>query len=124
MVTSWPTRRRTSRRCSSARSGGAAATGRPRCSATSPERFTGAWLGALAEALAAEGSVGLIAADPRVPEIRAELERRRVDFRMVERFDLATPLSLVPVSTVKGLEFDQVVLVEPADLADGDAQGL
>ncbi len=92
--------------------------------ATAPERFTGAWLGALAEALAAEGSVGLIAADQRVPEIRAELERRRVDFRMVERFDLTTPLSLVPASTVKGLEFDQVVLLEPADLADGDPQGL
>ena len=37
---------------------------------------------------------------------------------MVERFDLATRLSLVPASTVKGLEFDQVVLVEPAEIAD------
>ncbi len=92
--------------------------------ATTPERFTAQWLGALDEALAAEGSVGLIAADPRIPEIRAELERQGLQFRMVERFDLATRLSLVPASTVKGLEFDQVVMVEPADVVDADPQGL
>ena len=92
--------------------------------AAPPERFTGEWSAALAAALAAEGSVGLIVADPRVPEIRDELERRGLDYRMVERFDLATPLSLVPASTVKGLEFDQVVLLEPADVVDADPQGL
>ncbi len=43
---------------------------------------------------------------------------------MVERFDLATRLSLVPASTVKGLEFDQVVLLEPADVVDADQRGL
>ena len=43
---------------------------------------------------------------------------------MVERFDLATRLSLVPASTVKGLEFDQVVMVEPADVVDAGPQGL
>jgi DNA helicase IV len=92
--------------------------------ATTPERFTGLWLEALGEALEAEGSVGLIAADARIPEIRAELERRGLDFRMVERFDLATRLSLVPASTVKGLEFDQVVMVEPAEVVDTGLHGL
>jgi DNA helicase IV len=92
--------------------------------ASSAERFDADWLDALAQALAAEGSVGLIVADPEAPSTRAELERRRIDHRMVERFDLATRLSLVPASTVKGLEFDQVVLLEPADLVDADPQGL
>jgi DNA helicase IV len=92
--------------------------------ASSAERFRSDWLDALDEALAAEGSVGLIVADPKVPEARAELERRRLDYRMVERFDLATRLSLVPASTVKGLEFDQVVLLEPADVAGAGPQGL
>jgi DNA helicase IV len=92
--------------------------------ATTPERFTGLWLEALGEALEAEGSVGLIAADARIPEIRAELERRGLDFRMVERFDLATRLSLVPASSVKGLEFDQVVMVEPAEVVDAGSHGL
>ncbi len=92
--------------------------------ATTPDRFTADWLAALSEALEAEGSVGLIVADPKVPEIRERLEREGLDFRMVERFDLATSLSLVPASTVKGLEFDQVVVLEPADVVDADPQGL
>jgi DNA helicase IV len=92
--------------------------------ASSAERFGTAWLDAVAGALAAEGSVGLIVADPKVGEARAELERRGLDYRMVERFDLATRLSLVPASSVKGLEFDQVVLLEPADVVDADRQGL
>jgi DNA helicase IV len=92
--------------------------------ASGAERFTRDWLGALDEALAAEGSVGLVVADPKVAGARAELERRRLDYRMVERFDLATRLSLVPASTVKGLEFDQVVLLEPADVVDAGPQGL
>jgi DNA helicase IV len=91
---------------------------------SAPERFTRGWLEALGEALDAEGSVGLIAADHRVEAVRAELERQRIEFRMVERFDLSTRLSLVPASTVKGLEFDQIVLLEPADVVDADPQGL
>jgi DNA helicase IV len=91
---------------------------------TTPERRTREWLLALRRALDAEGSVGLIGADPKVPELRAALEREGLDFRMVERFDLSTRLSLVPASTVKGLEFDQVVLVEPADVVDADRHGL
>ncbi|HEX8862015.1 MAG TPA: UvrD-helicase domain-containing protein [Actinomycetes bacterium] len=92
--------------------------------ASTPERRTREWLLALRRALDAEGSVGLIGADPKIPELRAALERESLDFRMVERFDLSTRLSLVPASTVKGLEFDQVVLVEPADVVDADRHGL
>jgi len=82
------------------------------------ETATAAWLGALDEALAEEGSVGLVAADAAVPAICAELERRGVEFRGVDRFDTASRLAVVPASAVKGLEFDQVVLVEPAEIAD------
>jgi DNA helicase IV len=91
---------------------------------STPERRTREWLLALRRALDAEGSVGLIGADPKIPELRATLEREGLDFRMVERFDLSTRLSLVPASTVKGLEFDQVVLVEPADVVEADRHGL
>jgi hypothetical protein len=79
---------------------------------------TAAWLRALDEALAEEGSVGLVAADAAVPAVGAELAGRGVEFREVDRFDADTRLALVPASAVKGLEFDQVVLVEPADIAD------
>ncbi|HEV3398396.1 MAG TPA: AAA family ATPase, partial [Actinomycetes bacterium] len=76
------------------------------------------WVQALEEALAEDGSVGLVVADPAVPAARAELTGRGVEFREVDRFDTGTRLALVPASAVKGLEFDQVVLVEPAEIAD------
>jgi DNA helicase IV len=77
-----------------------------------------AWLRALEEALGEDGSVGLVVADPAVPAAGAALAGRGVEFREVDRFDTDTRLALVPASAVKGLEFDQVVLVEPADIAD------
>jgi DNA helicase IV len=92
--------------------------------ATSQATLTAAWLEALAVARAGEGSVGLVCADAAVPAIRAELERQRIDYRPVERFELAARLALVPASAVKGLEFDQVVLVEPADIAAVPPRGL
>jgi DNA helicase IV len=77
-----------------------------------------AWLRALDEALAEDGSVGLVVADGAVPAVGAELAGRGIEFGEVDRFDTDTRLALVPASAVKGLEFDQVVLVEPADIAD------
>jgi DNA helicase IV len=77
-----------------------------------------AWLRALDEALAEDGSVGLVVADPDTEAAGEELAGRGVEFREVDRFDTDTRLALVPASAVKGLEFDQVVLVEPAAIAD------
>jgi DNA helicase IV len=82
-----------------------------------PGAAAGAWLRALGEALAEDGSVGLVAADPSIPAIAAEVAGHGIEFREVDRFDTDTRLALVPASAVKGLEFDQVVLVEPADIA-------
>jgi DNA helicase IV len=85
---------------------------------TPPERATATWLAALDQALAEDGSVGLVVADPSARAAGAALAGRGVEFREVDRFDTDTRLALVPASAVKGLEFDQVVLVEPADIAD------
>jgi len=79
---------------------------------------TAAWVQALREALADDGSVGLVVADAAVAAAGDELAARGVEFREVDRFDTDTRLALVPASAVKGLEFDQVVLVEPAEIAD------
>jgi DNA helicase IV len=89
-----------------------------RIRAVPPAQATAAWLAALEEALAEDGSVGLVVADPATPAAAAELAGHGVEFREVDRFDTDTRLALVPASAVKGLEFDQVVLVEPADIAD------
>ena len=48
---------------------------------------------------------------------RGRLTGRGVEFREVDRFDTATR-GPGGASAVKGLEFDQVVLVEPAEIAD------
>jgi hypothetical protein len=89
-----------------------------RVRAVTPEATPAAWLQALEEAMAEDGSVGLVVADPAVPGAAAELAGRGVEFREVDRFDTDTRLALVSASAVKGLEFDQVVLVEPAEIAD------
>ena len=89
-----------------------------RVRAVAPGEATAAWRQALKEALAEDGSVGLVVDDRAVPAARTELTGRGVEFREVDRFDNDTRLALVPASAVKGLEFDQVVLVEPADIAD------
>jgi DNA helicase IV len=89
-----------------------------RVMAVTPSSAKQAWLRALDAALAEDGSVGLVAADQAVAAIGAELTRRGVEYRQVDEFDTDTRLAVVPASAVKGLEFDQVVLVEPADIAD------
>jgi hypothetical protein len=89
-----------------------------RVRAVPAEVVPAAWLRALEEALEEDGSVGLVVADPAVPAAGAAMAGHGVDFREVDRFDTDTRLALVPASAVKGLEFDQVVLVEPADIAD------
>jgi hypothetical protein len=88
------------------------------------EALTGAWLDAIGSALGEEGSVGLLAADAAVPAVRAALERSGLPFQPVDRFDPATRLALVPASAAKGLEFDQVVLLEPAEIAGSTILGL
>jgi DNA helicase IV len=89
-----------------------------RVRAVTPGEAPAAWRRALEDALAEDGSVGLVLDDRAVPAARAELTGRGVEFREVDRFDIGTRLALVPASAIKGLEFDQVVLVEPADIAD------
>jgi DNA helicase IV len=88
------------------------------------DALAGAWLDAVRSALAEEGSVGLITADAAAPAVRDELERSGLPFQPVDRFDPGSRLALVPASAAKGLEFDQVVLVEPAEIAGDGVLGL
>jgi DNA helicase IV len=47
-----------------------------------------------------------------------------VAFGVPERDGLGRPVTIVPATTAKGLEFDAVVVVEPAAIAGDDARGL
>ena len=81
---------------------------------------------ALAEshALAADhGLVAVIAPEELVPAL-ARLARRDADVGMLERDAMTRPITIVPALAAKGLEFDAVVVVEPAAIAGEDRRGL
>jgi DNA helicase IV len=77
---------------------------------------------ATGEALEREGTVGVIVADAGVPTVRKLLEGAGIRYDLLgedaQIFDAR--VDLVPASLAKGLEFDHVVLLEPADLVAGE----
>ncbi|MGW3255429.1 HelD family protein [Streptomyces fungicidicus] len=73
------------------------------------------------ELLGNEGSVGLIAADARVPELAEELTAAGIPFiGPGEETTFESRLTLVPASLAKGLEYDYVVLDEPQAVVDAE----
>lgn len=102
---------------------------------------------AAAGALAREGSIGVIAADASIDALAAAMAARNVEYvvlgadgeesqsagpgasdasdasdAMADQ-DAAAPaprVSLVPASLAKGLEYDQVIVVEPADIVEAE----
>ncbi|MEU8707646.1 UvrD-helicase domain-containing protein [Streptomyces sp. NPDC048565] len=73
------------------------------------------------ESLRHEGSIGLIAADARVPALAAALDAAGHAYLSPgEETTAASRLTLVPASLAKGLEYDYVVLDEPAAVVDGE----
>ncbi|MFG3267774.1 MULTISPECIES: HelD family protein [Streptomyces] len=73
------------------------------------------------ELLGNEGSTGLIAADARVPVLAEALAAAGIPFLAPgEETTVETRLTLVPASLAKGLEYDYVVLDEPAAVVDGE----
>jgi DNA helicase IV len=89
-----------------------------------PERLAGTLAGVCAEARAVPGSVAVIAADEQVPELSRLLAGRDVPHALLDGAGAAGPLTLVPVTLAKGLEFDHVIVVEPAAIAGAEARGL
>ncbi|MGW1889943.1 HelD family protein [Streptomyces sp. NPDC002004] len=76
---------------------------------------------ACVESLAHEGSIGLIAADARIPALADALAAAGLGFLAPgEETTPDTRLTLVPASLAKGLEYDYVVLDEPAAVVDGE----
>ncbi|MEG8279205.1 HelD family protein [Streptomyces sp. AHA2] len=76
---------------------------------------------AVRDALGRQGSVGIVAADADLPRVRTALEAAGVVAAGPE--DLGARVSLVPARLVKGLEYDHVVAVEPAAIAEAEDRG-
>jgi DNA helicase IV len=78
-------------------------------------------IAACEELLRNEGSVGLIAADARVPALAEALAAAGIGYLAPgEETTYETRLTLVPASLAKGLEYDYVVLDEPQAVVDGE----
>ncbi|WP_432562536.1 HelD family protein [Kineococcus sp. SYSU DK003] len=74
-----------------------------------------------AELLGLEGSIGVVVAAGSADAAAAALTAAGVGFsRLDEADELPQRVSLVPAGLVKGLEFDRVVVVEPADIVAGE----
>ncbi|WP_149552228.1 HelD family protein [Streptomyces marokkonensis] len=82
----------------------------------------GAVVAAVRDALERDGSVGVVAADADVPRLRRALAGAGVAAAGPE--DLGARVAVVPASVVKGLEYDHVVAVEPAAIAQAEERGL
>ena len=80
----------------------------------------------LAEAISLAGEdflVGLVVPGSHLAPI-TKLARGRSDIGLLERDGMERRVTLVAATAVKGLEFDAVVVVEPAAIAGDDARGL
>jgi DNA helicase IV len=63
--------------------------------------------------LAVEGSVGVIVPDAAAAEVAAEMRAAGLEAHLLSE-DADSRVTVVPASAAKGLEYDSVVLVEPA----------
>ncbi|WP_405059855.1 AAA family ATPase [Kribbella sp. NBC_01505] len=76
---------------------------------------------AVRRALPHEGSIGVIAADHRIPDLTDALKAAGIE--------TVTPdgdgrVAVVPAGLAKGLEYDHVIAVEPAEIVEAEPQGL
>ncbi|MEU2425203.1 AAA family ATPase [Streptomyces sp. NPDC007851] len=76
---------------------------------------------AVRQALAREGSVGVIAADHETTAVREALTSAGIT--PADPADPGARVAVVPAGMVKGLEYDHVVAVEPAAIAEAEERG-
>jgi DNA helicase IV len=87
---------------------------------TSLDGLPDAVVDAVRDSLTHEGSVGVVAADADVRRVRQALDAAGIATAGPD--ELGARVSVVPAGVVKGLEYDHVVAVEPAAIAEADAE--
>jgi DNA helicase IV len=70
------------------------------------------------------GSLGVIASDTMIDELSEHLTAAGINHGTATRTGLDDGVTLVPVSVVKGLELDAVVVVEPAQIVADHEHGM
>jgi DNA helicase IV len=76
------------------------------------------------DALDRPGSAAVIAADDQLADLGAALAGAGLPHEILDGAAVSDRLTLVPVTLAKGLEFDQVIVVEPARIAAAERRGL
>jgi DNA helicase IV len=89
-----------------------------------PAEIADALATACDEALGRSGSAAVIAADEQIPALAAALAAAGIPHAVLEGAATGDVITLVPVTLAKGLEFDQVIVYEPALIARAEARGL
>ena len=79
---------------------------------------------ACSDALARPGSAAVIAADDQVAGVSRALDQAGLAHAVLDGDIESQSLTVVPVTLAKGLEFDHVIVVEPARIAVSEARGL
>jgi DNA helicase IV len=69
------------------------------------------------QALARPGSAAVIASDEQVPALHRALGAAGIGHQVLDGADADGRLILLPVTLAKGLEFDEVIVIEPARIA-------
>jgi DNA helicase IV len=82
-----------------------------------PRALPGLLAAACAQALARPGSAAVIASDEQVPALHRMLGAAGIGHQVLDGANTDERLTLVPVTLAKGLEFDDVIVVEPARIA-------
>ncbi len=83
-----------------------------------------ALVAACRDALGRPGSAAVIAADDQLDDLGAALAGAGLPHETLDGAAVAGQLTLVPVTLAKGLEFDHVIVVEPARIAAAERRGL
>jgi DNA helicase IV len=75
-------------------------------------------------ALEHEGSVAVIAADAAIDRLRKHLTVAGIETATADDVDSGARVTVVPATIVKGLEYDHVIVVEPAEIVAAEPRGL
>lgn len=89
-----------------------------------PSDIDGLVVGLVRELVSGEGSVGVIAADSQVRNLSRLLLAEGIDGTVLGSDQPPAVLTVVPASLAKGLEFDSVIVVEPAQIVAAETRGL
>ncbi|MBO0869835.1 MAG: AAA family ATPase, partial [Micromonosporaceae bacterium] len=76
---------------------------------------------AVREALELEGSVAVIAAEGSAQRLASALDRAGIPNSGAEQ---QARVTVLPATLAKGLEYDHVIVVEPAEIVDAEPRGL